>query len=155
MKKGKKILTKNKPKKKSNSKINKKDILELYIKSSKCSPEVIFNTNTNTLEIKGISVMKNAKNFYDPLSKWLEKNWTKIKLKFILVLAFNFFNAKSAKMIFEIFKQLVDLKYSQKKHKFIVIHWIYSKGDIDLFEAGKIYEDMFPDLFFKFVEEDD
>lgn len=135
--------------------IKKGNILELYIKSSKCSPEVVFDNNNNILEIKGISVMRDAHKFYDPLVKWLGDNWAKFKNKFILVLAFNFFNAPSAKMVLEVLKQLTDLKYSQKKEKFIIIHWIYSKGDIDLFEAGKIYEDMFPDLFFKFIEEDD
>lgn len=139
-------------KKKKTSAKKKKEDLKFFMKATRYSPRVEFDNKNNILEIKGISNLKDPENFYIPLIEWITKNWNRIKKGFIIEMEFNFFNTQSSRELYELFEKLRDTKNIKKKHKVITIHWIYSPGDNDLKESGRMYSEMFPDLFFVILE---
>ena len=87
----------------------------LRIEGTNISPKVCFEPQKRSLEISGYSRPENARDYYDPILKWIEefKDWVlkttaagstiepiSFKFKFI------YFNSSSAKFIYDIIMML-------------------------------------------------
>lgn len=109
---------------------------KLIIQETDETPAVIFDTDSNELEIKGACYPENTIAFFEPIYEWFndfaEKNPNKsAHLKINLV----YFNTASSKCLLDLFELLDD-----KLGDSIKINWVYIEGDEDMKSAGEDYE---------------
>ena len=97
----------------------------LFIQATNKSPEIDFRTE-GVLNIKGISILENAHDFYQKPVEWLRDYILNPAPKTIVNFALDFFNTSSQVHIFEIISLLSDLKGLGYE---VQINWYYSDED--------------------------
>ncbi|MBL4888377.1 MAG: DUF1987 domain-containing protein [Flavobacteriaceae bacterium] len=118
----------------------------INIKGTEHTPRVVFDHNSNKFEIRGDSRPENARQFYEPLIKWLDDYnkyiyWIKEQghavnsIDFIFNL--EYFNSTSAKFLLDIFLQL---KEFNKESDLFKVKWHYDEMDTDMKESGEEFE---------------
>ena len=115
----------------------------LQIAKGEFTPEILFNPETHTFKMEGVSRPENVSEFYTEVLEWittyeseLYKNHVLGGKKFGLSFSFQFsyFNSASSKMIFNLLECLVRIKamgYSTN------IFWYYEEGDDQMREDGE------------------
>jgi len=119
----------------------------LKIDGSSVSPKVHFSAQERLLEISGYSRPENARDFYNPLIKWIEelKDWYMKNQSashaepFIFSFKYIYFNSSSAKFIFDIILQVSEI---QKAGVPVNVFWYYDEDDDELREAGEELSEM-------------
>ncbi|MDD3567218.1 MAG: DUF1987 domain-containing protein [Bacteroidales bacterium] len=119
----------------------------LKIDGSSVSPRVYFSAKDRLLEISGYSRPENARDFYNPLIKWIEelKDWYKKNQSatsaepFVFNFKYIYFNSSSAKFIFDIILQVSEI---QKAGVPVNVFWYYDEDDDELREAGEELSEM-------------
>ncbi len=101
----------------------------LVIKKTEKTPGVVLNKETGKFIISQTSWPENAKEFYEPIIKWLENYFENNPLdETVFQIRLTYMNTSSSKQIAKILALLK--KYSSKHN--IKIQWYYEKGDIDM-----------------------
>ncbi len=101
----------------------------LVIKKTEKTPGVVLNKETGKFIISQTSWPENAKEFYEPIIKWLENYFENNPLdETVFQIRLTYMNTSSSKQIAKILALLK--KYSSKYN--IKIQWYYEKGDIDM-----------------------
>lgn len=72
------------------------------------------------------------------MNKWLEEYVSSPSQSTCLVVALEYFNTSSAKVLLEVFKKMNLLHKSGKSD--IQIDWVYEEDDDDMLEAGHDYQ---------------
>ena len=114
-------------------------VAPLKIIASEFTPEVYFNTNSNTLEIKGCSIPENAIDFYKTIIKWLDNFLKTNPFRIQVNIRLDYFNTSSSKCILDLFIRLQTYK---KANIDMQINWFFQAEDDDLEEAGINYSDI-------------
>ena len=102
------------------------------------NPQIVLNNEKGLIEMKGSSVMEDAKAFYDPIMKWLYEYISQPKDTLVNV-DLEYFNTSSAKVLLIIFKTLSTIQSSGCK---IHVNWHYDEDDEEIFESGSSFSAM-------------
>lgn len=110
---------------------------KLHIRATEDTPEIVFDSNTNTIAFSGKSYPDNVISFYEPVLNWLTKYAGNPKLLTSLIVKLDYFNTASAKILFDI---LSIFDAIQAKGHQVYIAWHYKLDDEDMKEAGEGYQ---------------
>jgi SiaC family regulatory phosphoprotein len=100
------------------------------------TPKVELNMDNGKFVISGRSIPEDARDFYEPIKKWLENYFRRETESTSFVFEIYYFNTASSKMILDIF---YIIKHAvEKKHEVKVI-WGVEKNDEEMLEAGEDY----------------
>lgn len=102
------------------------------------TPQIDFDRSKGQLEIRGKSVPEDSFKFFQPMNNWLEEYVSNPSQSTHLVVALEYFNTSSAKVLLEVFKKMNLLHKSGKSD--IQIDWVYEEDDDDMLEAGHDYQ---------------
>ncbi|MGE0076596.1 MAG: DUF1987 domain-containing protein [Bacteroidales bacterium] len=111
---------------------------KLHLLPKKDSPEVVFEPQTGSFSIVGVSHPENISNFFDPVMKWLDEYLaeiikTGISKPIKLRLFFKYINSASYKYL---------ITFLQKMNEFVDagvavnLEWQYEPEDEDMRDAG-------------------
>ena len=100
-------------------------------------PTIDLKSQTGLLTFSGRCVPENSVGFFEPIFDWITEYANSPQDETTVDLYFDYFNTSSAKMIFDLFKQLEAI-HEEGKTKIKVI-WRYEEYDQDLQEAGEDY----------------
>ncbi len=108
---------------------------DLNIKSTKYTPQILFDSSTNTLIIKGESYPENTFEFYRPCFEWLNAYFELPESPLLVInVELIYFNSSSSKILFNLF-DLLDA--TAKKGNKVSVNWIYDEEDEDYLEFGE------------------
>lgn len=102
------------------------------------TPQVLFDFDSKSLLIKGISCPDNPLQFYTPLFENL-KEFLKKSSQLAIEIQLDYFNTGSSKCILNLFQIITEVLKNTEE---INVKWITDEGDSELEEAGKIFEEM-------------
>ena len=120
----------------------------LQIAKTSRTPAVSLDAEKGLLEIKGMSIPQNAKEFYKPIMQWIEQYSQNPTLKTVMIMRFGLYNTSTAKYIMDMLKTFETL---HKKGNDIKIQWQYEQGDESYELDGKDFAEWF-DVPFEVVE---
>jgi hypothetical protein len=106
----------------------------LQIAGSNKTPEILFDSNNNTLSIAGRSIPENSIEFYKPMLAWMEAYAATKPENTKLQIKLEYFNTSSSKCLLDIFKKLETIGGKCQ------VEWFYEQDDEDMLEAGEDYE---------------
>ncbi len=114
-------------------------------KETESTPNVDFDIQNSVYEIRGKSVPLKTSEFYQPIINWLKgfsddiKDGSKVKIDL------EYFNPESYKWLIQIFRIF---ERSNKMGAKITVEWFFDKGDEEIKDLGKEF-DQIVDLPFK------
>lgn len=120
---------------------------ELYIKATKNSPEISFNTS-GKLRLKGRSIHENVHDYFGILLEWIATYTENPAETTFVDIQLEYFNSASAKYIVMMLQKLKEVTLKDKKY---YVNWFYEEGDEDILERGEYFASVL-DLEFNFVE---
>ncbi|XOV91689.1 MAG: DUF1987 domain-containing protein [Bacteroidota bacterium] len=121
----------------------------LQIDPSPLTPYVMFDTQTNILELKGRSSPDNSVGFYDKITEYLDQYFGSGQAGNITInVGLEYFNTSSLKCIFQILKKVND--ETSKASLDLEINWYYEEDDEDMLETGEDISDLL-DIEFNFI----
>jgi len=122
----------------------------LNIGPTKYTPEIIFDAETNLLEIKGETYPENTAEFYAPVFKWLGAYLGKLRDEAVTVnLEINYFNSSSSKVLMDMFDQF---EAAATAGKDIALNWIYNRENESAKEYGEEFQEDLEVLTLNLVE---
>lgn len=108
----------------------------LFIDPTHKTPRIQLNMDNGEFMISGRSIPEDAREFYEPVKKWLENYFRRETPATTFLFEIYYFNTASSKMILDIF---YIVKHAvEKKHEVKVI-WGVEKNDEEMLEAGEDY----------------
>ena len=110
------------------------------------TPYVIFDPFTGNCKITGKSYPEDIASFYLPIITWWEDYKEFGRRDIVLDMKLGYFNSGSSKSFIDIFERLDDLDEVE-----VLVNWYYPTDDEEIFESGKIYDDL-TDFKFNFIE---
>jgi hypothetical protein len=122
----------------------------LEISKTKTTPEILFNSSTNELSIKGESFPENTSEFYAPIFEWLEEYLEMITDQVVVVnIELVYFNSSSSKVLMDLFDMLEEAVQNDKE---ISVNWRYDKDNEMAAEYGEDFMEDLENLPFHLVE---
>lgn len=109
----------------------------LFIASTKKSPEVQFNTNGELL-IAGKSIPEDSNIYYKPLFTWIEEFKKTSPPAINMTLKLEYMNTSSVRIVLKFLQNLVAISKENVK---LNIKWIYDFDDDDICEQGEIIQE--------------
>lgn len=111
----------------------------LYIKETKSSPEIHFDSAHNVLELRGESYPENTAEFYTPVLTWLEEYLEQLDDQAVTVnMEIIYFNSSSSKVLMDFF-DILDQAVEDGKN--ITVNWFYDKENESALEAGEEFKE--------------
>jgi hypothetical protein len=112
----------------------------LFIEPTKDSPRVELDPEKGTFLFSEKSLFEDALGFYEPIIKWFELYREKPKSHSIFDFKFEYFNTISAKQIYQIFREILEIS----KNSEVLVRWHYREIDEDMKAKGEEYAAMIP-----------
>lgn len=109
----------------------------LHLEASAKTPEVIFDSASGSLMLKGRSIPENSIEFYKPLNDWIDSYSSSPKDKTTIDVKLEYFNTSSSKCILDLFKKLEKLNSGNTD---VAVNWYFEEDDEDMEEAGEDYQ---------------
>jgi hypothetical protein len=106
----------------------------LFLEPTQDTPKIMLNKREGIFELAGRSILEDANSFYNPVVEWLTVYAQQPNLSTVFTFKLNYFNSSTSKVIFDMLNVLKGIKGVQ-------VAWCYSKGDDDILEAGKEFEE--------------
>ena len=100
-------------------------------------PEVNFNVDQGSCELKGESYMEETYKFYLPLINWIKDYTKNIKRKLELNVKLIYLNTSSTKCVLDILEILKDYEDQGGEVK---VNWYYDKSDPDMIDEVEDFE---------------
>ena len=119
----------------------------LIVDPSPETPQIALDKKNNKFKIDGKSFPEEARSFYEPVLDWLKEYASNPNEKTEFIVAMEYYNTASSKMLLEILKTLKEI-YNNGND--VEIHWHYPEDDEDMLEAGEDYEEILQ-IPFKYV----
>lgn len=121
----------------------------LKIEATKYTPEICFEPENHTLQIKGESYPENTMEFYSPVFDYLKK-YLSLPGAFPLTVNVDliYFNSSSSKTLINLF-DLLDA--AAKDGRNIAINWVYESDDEDNLEFGEEFAEDLEYVRFRLV----
>lgn len=111
----------------------------LFIESTKYTPEINFDAQKNLLSIKGRSYPENTSSFYSPIFSWLERYLDQIQSQKVTVnIELIYFNSSSSKILLDFFDILED---KANEGADIKVNWIYDEEIEEALEFGEEFQE--------------
>ena len=107
------------------------------LEASPKTPEIKFDLNSGSLNIKGWSVPENALDFYKPLMNALDSYAGKAKPATNVNIELEYFNTSTSKSIMGVLKKLERI---QEGGSAVTVNWHYDKDDEDMHQAMEDYK---------------
>jgi len=104
---------------------------DLYIESTRKTPEIDFSYKSGILCISGISVPENTLGFYDKITLWISEYIKDPKEKTKLIFRVEYYNTSSSLIFLNIFNMFSDV------NSIVEIDWYYEEDDTDMLEVGE------------------
>ena len=101
------------------------------------TPRVVFDGESQTLNISGNSFPENTFSFYKPIIAWLEEHLDGMEKALTVEMDINYYNSSSSKVYMNIFNML---RGAAEKGWSIVVNWYYDSDDEDAFEDGEEFK---------------
>ncbi|MES2760886.1 MAG: DUF1987 domain-containing protein [Bacteroidota bacterium] len=114
----------------------KKSIQRVYMEATNRSPRVILNSESNRIEIEGISMTHQPDHFFEPIFYWLEKKKDRVPETMDFHINLTFFNTYASKVILQLLNKLKDL---EKLGTEVSYYWYSEEDDTEMKEAGEHY----------------
>jgi hypothetical protein len=112
---------------------------KLELKATAKTPEVLFNAQSGVMIIKGRAIPLETEEFWGPVLKWFYAYATDPKPQTKFIFDMEYFNISSSKQILFLLHKLNDLLEVGFD---VDIEWRYSKGDVEMKEAGSDFSCM-------------
>ena len=107
----------------------------LSIEKTKFTPEVLFDSESGVLTIRGESYPENTATFYKPVFKWLKDYFNSDNNEETkVIIELYYFNSSSSKVLMNLFEELDNAGEQGKK---VVVEWVYDPEDEDSLEFGE------------------
>jgi len=119
------------------------------IKSKKKTPLIVLDENKGLIELKGSSIMENAKEFYDPMMEWAFE-YVRHPKDTIVNIDLEYFNTSSAKIILIFIKTLSKIKQSGYDLK---VNWYHEEDDEEIIDSGHNFA-LSSQVKFHFIKKD-
>lgn len=116
----------------------------LVIEPKPKTPFISFNSETGSMEIKGMSCSENSFEFYKPVIDWVNKYAQKPVDETTVQMEFKYFNTSSAKCILDLLERFVAIKQEGHNVKF---NWVYEPNDDQMIESGEYFSEMLAEPF--------
>jgi len=114
------------------------------------TPHIVFDAETNELNIQGISYPEDHIEFFEPMFDWLEEYFAQLNHADVTVnIKIVYFHSGSTKVLLYFFDKLVEEAGTGTR---ITINWIYNKEEQDMLEFGEQFQQDFNELNFNFIE---
>lgn len=117
------------------------------INETEITPRVLLDRTKGQFLIQGKSLPEDAKGFYTPIIEWFDEYSKNPNDHTELLLAFDYFNTASSKMILIVLAIMRSIKMSGWH---IEIVWKYPQYDVELEEAGEEFAELLG-LPFQFI----
>lgn len=125
-------------------------VRNLFIEATECTPNIRFDAEKDTLEIRGSSYPENTSEFYGPIFFWLEEYFRHLRNNTVVVnLEPVYFNSNSWKVMQGFFEVLDSVT---AKRGAISVNWFYENDEEDMVEYGKEFQKEFPRMTFTFIQ---
>ncbi|MGM0502814.1 MAG: DUF1987 domain-containing protein [Bacillota bacterium] len=123
---------------------------ELFIESTKSSPEIDFDPEINVLEIKGESYPEDSFEFYEPVFEWLEEYVEQLEEneEVRVEVSLSYLNTSSTKSIMFI---LDTLEEAYLEGVGVKINWYYAEDNELSYEMAEDFMD-YLELPFELIE---
>ncbi len=122
----------------------------LFIKATKHTPRIHFDSKKNLLEITGESYPENVTGFYSPVFAWIEQYLALPEDRNVTVnIELVYFNSSSSKLLLDFLDMLEESATSGKR---ITINWIYDEEDS--LEFGEELMEDFESIQFNLIQKD-
>lgn len=108
------------------------------IEASEKTPAISLDGERGVIEIRGKSVPEDSFNFFEPMKSWLDEYVIKPAPSTEVIVALEYFNTSSAKVLLEVFKLMNQLHKTGQTS--MNIRWVYEEDDDDMLEAGHDYQ---------------
>ena len=108
----------------------------IYEELKNC-PAVLYDPDSNKLELVGKSIPENPEQIYKFVEKWIDLHFEKNDSLDISIYL-EYINSDSSKYLYDILKKLT---LYIKNGKEINLNWLYEEGDESMFELGEHYRD--------------
>ena len=102
------------------------------------TPDVLFDTDSGIIEMKGCSIHENADGFFMPLLDMMEEYIRKPAPTTRVVLNLSYFNSSSSKYILDLLKLLDEVHAAGLGT--VTMEWHHDQDDLDMAEAGQDYK---------------
>ena len=102
------------------------------IKSKKKIPLMVLDEHKGLVELRGSSIMENAKEFYEPMMEWAFAYVSHPKDTTVNI-DLEYFNTSSAKILLIFIKTLSKIQQAGYDLK---VNWYYEEDDEDIIESG-------------------
>lgn len=120
----------------------------LVLESTPKTPEVNFDIEKGTFEMKGMSCAEYALEFYLPIFEYLDKYAENPKSKTQVDFQLKYFNTSSAKCLLQLLEKFALIR----KNGFEVeVNWHFIKNDEQMIQDGENYSEIL-DLPFNMIE---
>lgn len=105
----------------------------LLIKETKHTPRVLFDEESFSFEVTGVSRPEDVELFYTPIFEWIDLEAVSIVKNCPLVkIDFTYFNSATTKILARLFRKFATLSNNQCN-----VIWYYDHDDDEALEAGK------------------
>ncbi len=121
---------------------------QIFIQSTRKTPQIILDTNKGSIEISGRSIPEDSEKTYGIVIQWLDDYLKNPKEVTTVNFYFEYINSSSTKTLVYIMNKL--LVASKAKMTTTFVNWLYS--DDDIFEYGKDFLEI-SELNFKFIKQ--
>jgi hypothetical protein len=109
----------------------------LEITGTRDTPYVLLDAKNNMFQISGNSLPEDSSKFFNPIFDWIEEYLKSPNNSTHLVCNLEYFNSSSAKMLYQLFIELENIKKAGKEVK---ISWHYDFEDKLIEEKGLEYK---------------
>ena len=110
---------------------------KLVLEASAKTPEVVFDSDSGKLLLKGRSIPENSIEFYKPLNDWIDDYSNNPSSNTVVEMKLEYFNTSSSKCILDLFKRLERLNDGTSR---VAVNWYFEEDDEDMEEAGEDYQ---------------
>ena len=113
---------------------------KLYIEKTKGTPEVVFDSEQNTLILRGQSYPENAFKFYQPIFEWVDQYLDQCNSAILMEVKLSYINTSSSKCIMMLLEKLEE---AFQKGADLTLNWYYDlENESELECAEEFQEDV-------------
>lgn len=113
-------------------------MIKYTVDGSEKTPAISLDGDRGVIEIRGKSVPEDSFKFFQPMKNWLDEYMHKPAPSTEVIVALEYFNTSSAKVLLEVFKLMNQLHKTGQTQ--MNIRWVYEVDDDDMLEAGHDYQ---------------
>lgn len=120
----------------------------IHIDPTETSPEIDIDIEQGVVQFSGRSLPHNSDQFFQRVYHWIDEYLRAPQACTTVNMKLDYLDTSSSKHFYNIFERL---SMVAENGQAISVNWHFERGDEDMEETGKDYENLF-DLDFRFIE---